>query len=176
MILCSQETADRFNFNKAIFPGTQGGPLMHVIAAKAVCFKEALAPSFKEYQQQIVDNAQALCKGLMARGVDIVSGGTDNHLMLVDLSRKGLTGKAIEKLLDEAHITANKNTIPNDPQKPLVTSGIRLGTPAVTSRGMKTEDMDRIAEAITLIIDGGEEKVPEARAIVKSLTDKYPLN
>ncbi len=176
MILCSQETADRFNFNKAIFPGTQGGPLMHVIAAKAVCFKEALAPSFKEYQQQIVDNAQALCKGLMARGVDIVSGGTDNHLMLVDLSRKGLTGKAIEKLLDEAHITANKNTIPNDPQKPFVTSGIRLGTPAVTSRGMKTEDMDRIAEAITLIIDGGEEKVPEARAIVKSLTDKYPLN
>ena len=142
---------------------------MHVIAAKAVCFKEALAPSFKEYQQQIVDNAQALCKGLMARGVDIVSGGTDNHLMLVDLSRKGLTGKAIEKLLDEAHITANKNTIPNDPQKPFVTSGIRLGTPAVTSRGMKTEDMDRIAEAITLIIDGGEEKVPEARAIVKSI-------
>ncbi|RKJ43790.1 serine hydroxymethyltransferase [bacterium 1XD8-76] len=176
MILCNQEAADRFNFNKAIFPGTQGGPLMHVIAAKAVCFKEALAPSFKEYQQQIVDNAQALCRGLMARGVDIVSGGTDNHLMLVDLSRKGLTGKAIEKLLDEAHITANKNTIPNDPQKPFVTSGIRLGTPAVTSRGMKTEDMDRIAEAITLIIDGGEEKVPEARAIVKSLTDKYPLN
>ena len=176
MILCNQEAADRFNFNKAIFPGTQGGPLMHVIAAKAVCFKEALEPSFKEYQQQIVDNAQALCKGLMARGVDIVSGGTDNHLMLVDLSKKGLTGKAIEKLLDEAHITANKNTIPNDPQKPFVTSGIRLGTPAVTSRGMKTEDMDRIAEAITLIIDGGEEKVPEARAIVKSLTDKYPLN
>lgn len=176
MILCNQEAADRFNFNKAIFPGTQGGPLMHVIAAKAVCFKEALEPAFKEYQQQIVDNAQALCKGLMSRGVDIVSGGTDNHLMLVDLSKKGLTGKAIEKLLDEAHITANKNTIPNDPQKPFVTSGIRLGTPAVTSRGMKTEDMDRIAEAITLIIDGGEEKVPEARAIVKSLTDKYPLN
>lgn len=149
---------------------------MHVIAAKAVCFKEALTPAFKEYQQQIVENAQALCKGLMDRGVDIVSGGTDNHLMLVDLSRKGLTGKAIEKLLDEAYITANKNTIPNDPQKPFVTSGIRLGTPAVTSRGMKTEDMDRIAEAITLIIDGGEEKVPEARAIVKDLTDKYPLH
>ena len=123
-----------------------------------------------------MENAQALCKGLMDRGVDIVSGGTDNHLMLVDLSRKGLTGKAIEKLLDEAYITANKNTIPNDPQKPFVTSGIRLGTPAVTSRGMKTEDMDRIAEAITLIIDGGEEKVPEARAIVKDLTDKYPLH
>lgn len=176
MILCNQEAADKYNFNKAIFPGTQGGPLMHVIAAKAVCFKEALTPAFKEYQQQIVDNAKALCKGLMDRGVDIVSGGTDNHLMLVDLSKKGLTGKAIEKLLDEAHITANKNTIPNDPQKPFVTSGIRLGTPAVTSRGMKTEDMDKIAEAITLIIDGGEEKVPEARAIVKSLTDKYPLN
>ncbi len=176
MILCNQEAADKYNFNKAIFPGTQGGPLMHVIAAKAVCFKEALEPAFKEYQQQIVDNAQALCKGLMDRGVDIVSGGTDNHLMLVDLSKKGLTGKAIEKLLDEAHITANKNTIPNDPQKPFVTSGIRLGTPAVTSRGMKTGDMDKIAEAITLIIDGGEEKVPEARAIVKELTDKYPLN
>lgn len=176
MILCNQEAADKYNFNKAIFPGTQGGPLMHVIAAKAVCFKEALTPAFKQYQQQIVDNAQALCKGLMDRGVDIVSGGTDNHLMLVDLSKKGLTGKAIEKLLDEAHITANKNTIPNDPQKPFVTSGIRLGTPAVTSRGMKTEDMDKIAEAITLIIDGGEEKVPEARAIVKSLTDKYPLD
>lgn len=176
MILCNQQAADKYNFNKAIFPGTQGGPLMHVIAAKAVCFKEALTPAFQEYQQQIVDNAQALCKGLMDRGVDIVSGGTDNHLMLVDLSKKGLTGKAIEKLLDEAHITANKNTIPNDPQKPFVTSGIRLGTPAVTSRGMKTEEMDRIAEAITLIIDGGEEKVSEARAIVKSLTDKYPLN
>lgn len=176
MILCNQEAADKYNFNKAIFPGIQGGPLMHVIAAKAVCFKEALEPSFKAYQQQIVDNAQALCKALMDRGVDIVSGGTDNHLMLVDLSKKGLTGKAIEKLLDEAHITANKNTIPNDPQKPFVTSGIRLGTPAVTSRGMNTEDMDKIAEAITLIIDGGEEKVPEAKAIVKSLTDKYPLN
>ncbi len=175
MILCNQEAADRFNFNKAIFPGTQGGPLMHVIAAKAVCLKEALEPSFKVYQQGIIDNAQALCRGLISRGVDIVSGGTDNHLMLVDLSKKGLTGKAIEKLLDEAHITANKNTIPNDPQKPFVTSGIRLGTPAVTSRGMNTEDMDKIAEAITLVIDGGEEKVPEARAIVKSLTDKYPL-
>ena len=175
LILCNQAEADRFNFNKAIFPGIQGGPLMHVIAAKAVCFKEALDPSFKEYAQGIIDNAQALCKGLLSRGVDIVSGGTDNHLMLVDLSKKGLTGKAIEKLLDEAHITANKNTIPNDPQKPFVTSGIRLGTPAVTSRGMNTEDMDRIAEAIALIINGGEEKVPQARAIVKELTDKYPL-
>lgn len=176
MILCNQEAADKYNFNKAIFPGTQGGPLMHVIAAKAVCLKEALTPEFKAYQQQIVDNAQALCKGLMDRGVDIVSGGTDNHLMLVDLSKKGLTGKAVEKLLDEAHITANKNTIPNDPQKPFVTSGIRLGTPAVTSRGMNCEDMDRIAEAIALVIYGGEAKVPEAREIVKSLTDQYPLS
>lgn len=175
MILCNQEAADKYNFNKAIFPGIQGGPLMHVIAAKAVCFKEALSDEFKQYQKQIVDNAQALCKGLMDRGISIVSGGTDNHLMLVDLSPLGLTGKAIEKLLDEAHITANKNTIPNDPQKPFVTSGIRLGTPAVTSRGMKTDDMDKIAEAIALVINGGEEKVPQARAIVQELTDKYPL-
>ena len=175
MILCNQEAADKYNFNKAIFPGIQGGPLMHVIAAKAVCFKEALSDEFKAYQKQIVDNAQALCKGLIERGISIVSGGTDNHLMLVDLSPLGLTGKAIEKLLDEAHITANKNTIPNDPQKPFVTSGIRLGTPAVTSRGMKTDDMDRIAEAIALVIKGGEGKVPQARAIVQELTDKYPL-
>ncbi|MBR1440164.1 MAG: serine hydroxymethyltransferase [Lachnospiraceae bacterium] len=175
MILCNQDVADKYNFNKAIFPGTQGGPLMHVIAAKAVCFKEALSPEFKEYQQQIVDNAQALCKGLLSRGIDIVSGGTDNHLMLMDLSKKGLTGKEVEKLLDQAHITANKNTIPNDPQKPFVTSGIRLGTPAVTSRGLKTEDMDRIAEAIALVVNGGEAKVEEAKAIVKELTDKYPL-
>ncbi len=175
LILCNQEAADKYNFNKAIFPGTQGGPLMHVIAAKAVCFKEALEPAFKEYQKNIAANAQALCKGLMDRGIDIVSGGTDNHLMLMDLSKKGLTGKAMEKLLDAAHITANKNTIPNDPQKPFVTSGIRLGTPAVTTRGMNTDDMDRIAEAIALIVDGGEEKVPAAREIVKTLTDKYPL-
>ncbi len=175
MILCNQDVADKYNFNKAIFPGTQGGPLMHVIAAKAVCFKEALSPEFKTYQQQIVDNAQALCKGLLSRGIDIVSGGTDNHLMLMDLSKKGLTGKEVEKLLDQAHITANKNTIPNDPQKPFVTSGIRLGTPAVTSRGLKTEDMDRIAEAIALVVNGGEAKVEEAKAIVKELTDKYPL-
>lgn len=175
LILASEESAKKFNFNKAIFPGIQGGPLMHVIAAKAVCFKEALSPAFKVYQQGIVDNAQALCKGLISRGVKIVSGGTDNHLMLVDLTNFGLTGKATEKLLDEAHITCNKNTIPNDPQSPFVTSGIRLGTPAVTSRGMNTEDMDRIAEAIALVIKGGEEKVPQARAIVDELTKKYPL-
>lgn len=175
LIISSNEVNAKYNFNKAIFPGIQGGPLMHVIAAKAVCFKEALSDDFKVYQQGIIDNAQALCKGLLERGIKIVSGGTDNHLMLVDLTNFGLTGKAVEKLLDAAHITCNKNTIPNDPQSPFVTSGIRLGTPAVTSRGMKTEDMDRIAEAIALVIKGGEEKVSEARAIVQSLTDKYPL-
>ena len=129
----------------------------------------------KHIGKAVVDNAQALCKGLMDRDIKIVSGGTDNHLMLIDLTNYGLTGKAIEKLLDQAHITANKNTIPNDPQSPFVTSGIRLGTPAVTSRGMNTEDMDQIAEAIALVIKGGEEKVPEAAAIVKKLTEKYPL-
>ena len=175
LILSSQEMADKYKFNKAVFPGIQGGPLMHVIAAKAVCFKEALSDEFKTYQKGIVENAQALCKGLMDRGVKIVSGGTDNHLMLVDLTNFGLTGKAVEKLLDEAHITANKNTIPNDPQSPFVTSGVRLGTPAVTSRGMNIDDMDQIAEAIAMVIKGGEEKVPEARAIVKTLTEKYPL-
>lgn len=175
LILCNQEAADKYNFNKAIFPGIQGGPLMHVIAAKAVCFKEALTDEFKIYQKGIVDNAQALCKGLMDRGVKIVSGGTDNHLMLVDLTNFDLTGKAIEKLLDEANITANKNTIPNDPKSPFVTSGIRLGTPAVTSRGMGITDMDKIAEAVALVIKGGEEKIPEARTIVQELTDKYPL-
>ena len=176
LILANQEAADKYNFNKAVFPGIQGGPLMHVIAAKAVCFKEALTEEFKVYQKGIVDNAQALCKGLMSRDIKIVSGGTDNHLMLMDLTTYGLTGKAVEKMLDEAHITANKNTIPNDPKSPFVTSGIRLGTPAVTSRGMNTEDMDMIAEAIAMIVKGGEEKIPEARAIVQKLTDKYPLD
>ena len=175
MILANQEAADKYNFNKAVFPGIQGGPLMHVIAAKAVCFQEALTDEFKTYQKNIIDNAQALCKGLMDRGIKIVSGGTDNHLMLMDLTPFDLTGKAVEKMLDEAHITANKNTIPNDPKSPFVTSGIRLGTPAVTSRGMDTQDMDQIAEAISLIVKGGEAKIPEARAIVQKLTDKYPL-
>lgn len=175
LILANQEAADKYNFNKAIFPGIQGGPLMHVIAAKAVCFQEALTEEFKQYQQQVIDNAQALSKGLMDRGIKIVSGGTDNHLMLMDLTTFDLTGKAVEKLLDEAHITANKNTIPNDPKSPFVTSGIRLGTPAITSRGMKTEDMDRIAEAISLVVKGGEEKIPDARNIVDELTTKYPL-
>lgn len=175
MIMCNQAAADKYNFNKAIFPGIQGGPLMHVIAGKAVCFKEALSPEFKEYGKNIIDNAQALCNGLLKRGLSIVSGGTDNHLMLLDLRPQNLTGKEIEKLLDKAHITANKNTVPNDPQKPFVTSGIRLGTPAVTSRGMNTEDMDRIAEAISIVVFKGEDGVEEAKAIVKSLTDKYPL-
>ena len=176
MILCKdKEIADKYKLNKAIFPGIQGGPLMHVIAAKAVCFKEALQPEFKVYQKNIVDNAQALCKGLMDRGIKIVSGGTDNHLMLVDLTNFGLTGKEVEKLLDSVNITANKNTIPNDPQSPFVTSGVRLGTPAVTSRGLNTEDMDKVAEAIAIMIQNGESGAEQAKAIVKELTDKYPL-
>ena len=175
LILANKEAAEKYNFNKAIFPGIQGGPLMHVIAAKAVCFQEALQDSFKEYQQQIVKNAQALCKGLIGRDIRIVSGGTDNHLMLVDLTTYDLTGKAVEKLMDEAHITCNKNTIPNDPKSPFVTSGIRLGTPAVTSRGMKEEDMEQIAEAISMVIKNQENGIAGARDIVQSLTDKYPL-
>ena len=175
LILSSEENAKKFKFNKAVFPGIQGGPLMHVIAAKAVCFKEALSPDFKVYCQGIVDNAQALSKGLMNRGVKIVSGGTDNHLMLIDLTAQNLTGKEVEGWMDEAHLTANKNTIPNDPQKPNVTSGIRLGTPSVTSRGMNTEDMDKIAEAIAKIVNEKEAGVPAARAIVSELTAKYPL-
>lgn len=175
MILSSEEFATEHKLNKAIFPGIQGGPLMHVIAAKALCFKEALDPSFKEYGKRIIDNAQALCKGLQKRGIDIVSGGTDNHLMLVDLAAKGLTGKEVEKWLDDANITANKNTIPNDPQSPFVTSGIRLGTAAVSSRGMNPDDMVQIAEAIAMLIDDHEANTEKAKAIVKELTDKYPL-
>ncbi len=174
LILCNQEAADKFNFNKAVFPGIQGGPLEHVVAAKAVCFKEALSPEFKEYQAQIVKNAQALANGLMERGVKIVSGGTDNHLMLVDLSSEEVTGKELEKRLDAAHITCNKNTIPNDPRSPFVTSGVRLGTPAVTTRGMKEEDMDVIAECISLVLQS-EDNVPKVKAMVEELTKKYPL-
>ena len=175
MILSSKEFAEEHKLNKSLFPGIQGGPLMHVIAAKAVCFKEALDPSFKEYGKNIIDNAQALCKGLMERGIKIVSGGTDNHLMLVDLADKGLTGKEVEKWLDEAHITCNKNTIPNDPQSPFVTSGIRLGTAAITTRGFKTDDTDKVAEAIAMVINDPEGNKAKATEIVKSLTDKYPL-
>ena len=175
LILANEAAAKKFNFNKAVFPGIQGGPLMHVIAAKAVCFKEALTDEFKAYQKQIIDNAQALAKGLMSRGINIVSGGTDNHLMLVDLISLGLTGKQAEKMLDEVHITCNKNTIPNDPQSPFVTSGVRLGTPAATSRGLKEDDFDQVAEAIALLIKEGDAAIEKARAIVKTLTDKYPL-
>ena len=175
MILSSQEAADKYKFNKAIFPGIQGGPLMHVIAAKAVCFEEALKPEFKEYQTQVIKNAQALCNGLKSRGIKIVSDGTDNHLMLVDLTPFNLTGKEVEKLMDAAHLTANKNTIPNDPQKPFVTSGIRLGSPAATSRGLKEDDFDMVAEAIAMLIKEGESAIDKAKDIVKTLTDKYPL-
>lgn len=173
LILSSEEVNKKYNFNKAIFPGIQGGPLMHVIAAKAVCFKEALSPEFKEYQAQIVKNAAVLADALMERGFDIVSGGTDNHLMLVDLRKMDLTGKEMEKLLDSVHITCNKNTVPNDPKSPFVTSGLRIGTPAVTSRGLKEDDMVQIAEAIKLAII--DRDLEAADAIVKSLTDKYPL-
>ena len=175
MILCNKEAAEKYNFNKAIFPGIQGGPLMHVIAAKAVCFQEALQPEFKKKKKNVVENAQALCSGLKKRGIKIVSDGTDNHLMLVDLTPLNLTGKEVEKLLDAVNITCNKNTIPNDPKSPFVTSGIRIGTPAVTSRGLNTEDMDQIAEAIALMLKEGDAKAEEAKAIVKALTDKYPL-
>ena len=175
LILANAEAAKKYNFNKAVFPGIQGGPLEHVIAAKAVCFKEALDPSFKIYAQNVLDNAQALCKGLQARDIDIVSGGTDNHLMLIDLTRTGLTGKQVENLLDEAHITANKNTIPNEQRSPFVTSGIRLGSPAATTRGLGTEDFDRVAEAISIVIKKQEAGIEEARAIIKTITDKYPL-
>lgn len=175
LILANEEAAKKFNFNKAIFPGIQGGPLMHVIAAKAVCFKEALDDSFKVYQQNIINNAQALSKGLISRGISIVSGGTDNHLMLVDLTDFELTGKETEKLLDAVNITCNKNTIPNDPQSPFVTSGIRLGTPAVTSRGLNEQDMDVIAEAVSLVIKDINSNQDKARELIKGLTDKYPL-
>ena len=174
MILSSNEVNEKFNFNKAIFPGTQGGPLMHVIAAKAVCFKEALEPEFKEYQMQVVKNAKALCEGLKKRGVKIVSGDTDNHLMLVDLTGNDVSGKELEKRLDDAHITCNKNTIPTDPRSPFVTSGVRLGTPAVTTRGMKEDDMDKIAEIIAMVIES-EENVETARKLAAELTEKYPL-
>lgn len=173
MILSSNEVNEKYNFNKAVFPGIQGGPLMHVIAGKAVCLKEALSDEYKAYQTQVVKNAQALANALMERGFKIVSGGTDNHLMLVDLQNLDLTGKEVEKLLDSVHITANKNTVPNDPKSPFVTSGIRLGTPAITTRGAKEEDMVIIADAIkAAVIDKDEAKAME---LVKSITAKYPL-
>lgn len=175
LILCNQEAADKFNFNKAVFPGIQGGPLEHVIAGKAVCFKEALEPEFAEYQKQIIKNAQALSKGLMDRGVKIVSGGTDNHLMLIDLRGEDVTGKELKKRLDAAHITCNKNTVPNDPRSPFVTSGVRLGTPAVTTRGLKEDDMDMIAECIALVLQS-EDNIEKVKGMVAELTAKYPLD
>ena len=175
LILCNQEAADKFNFNKAVFPGIQGGLLEHVIAGKAVCFKEALEPEFAEYQKQIIKNAQALSKGLMGRGVKIISGGTDNHLMLIDLRGEEVTGKELEKRLDAAHITCNKNTVPNDPRSPFVTSGVRLGTPAVTTRGLKEEDMDVIAECIALVLQS-EDNIEKVKGMVAELTAKYPLD
>lgn len=174
LILSSAEFAKEHKLDKAVFPGIQGGPLMHVVAAKAVCFQEALQPAYREYAANIVKNATALCESLKKRGIKIVSGKTENHLMLVDLAEKGITGKEMEVLLDSANITCNKNAIPNDPQSLLVTSGIRLGTAAVTARGMNTDDMDLIAEAIALMIESPDNK-DKAQAIVKELTDKYPL-
>lgn len=174
MILCREELAKAID--KAVFPGSQGGPLMHVIAAKAVCFGEALKPEFKEYQKTILANAKALAEGLMKRGMELVSGGTDNHLMLLSLIGKGITGKELEHRLDEVYITANKNAIPNDPQSPFITSGVRLGTPAATSRGLRPEDMDVVAECIALAAsEDFEQKKDEIRAKVGALCAKYPL-
>ena len=173
MILCKEALAKQID--KAIFPGTQGGPLMHTIAAKAVCLQEALQPEFKVYQQQVVKNAGTLASGLMAHGVKLVSGGTDNHLMLVDLGAEGRTGKEVEALLDAANITANKNTVPGETRSPFVTSGIRLGTPAVTSRGLKEADMELVAGYIARIIAEGEAAVQEVKEGVLTLTEKYPL-
>ncbi|MCH5272801.1 MAG: serine hydroxymethyltransferase [Lachnospiraceae bacterium] len=174
MILSSAEFAEEHKLNKAVFPGIQGGPLMHVIAAKAVCLKEALSPEFKQYAKNIVTNAQALAEGLLAEDFRLVSGGTDNHLMLVDLQNKGITGKEAEKILDAVNITCNKNAIPNDPASPFVTSGIRLGTAAVTTRGLNAEDMKQIAKAISVTIDK-KEATEEAKEIVEAITKKYPM-
>lgn len=176
LILCREEYAKAID--KAIFPGTQGGPLMHVIAAKAVCFKEAMEPGFVDYQKQVIANASALADALISKGFDLVSGGTDNHLVLVSLVNKGVTGKQAEKLLDDANITTNKNAVPNDPQSPFVTSGLRLGTPAMTSRGFKEDDVRKTVDAIALVIDSPEDPaaMEEARKIVKELTEKYPLH
>ena len=175
LILSSEEFATEHKLNKAVFPGMQGGPLEHVIAAKAICFKEALSPEYKEYVGQLVKNAKVLAEELVARGFNLVSGGTDNHLMLVDLQNKNITGKDAEHLLDAVNITCNKNAVPNDPQSPFVTSGIRLGTPAVTSRGMKEADMKIIAEAIDICVSNPDGDHSRALSLVKMLTDAYPL-
>lgn len=175
LILCKEKYAKAID--KAIFPGTQGGPLEHVIAAKAVCFKEAAQPEFKDYQEQVIRNAQVLAESLIEKGFNLVSGGTDNHLVLVNLVNKNLTGKKAENLLDEANITTNKNTVPNDPQSPFVTSGLRLGTPAMTSRGFKEDDVRKTVEAMALVLDNPDDStsMEQAKTIVKELCDKYQL-
>jgi glycine hydroxymethyltransferase len=175
LILANKEAADKFNFNKAIFPGIQGGPLMHVIAGKAVAFGEALKPEFKAYQEQVVKNAKALANALMARGQKIVSGGTDNHLMLLDLIGLDVTGKELQNRLDEVYITVNKNTVPGEPRSPFVTSGIRIGTPAVTTRGLKEADMEKLAELIDLAIRDFDNQKEYIRGEVVKLTEKYPI-
>ena len=175
MILANKEAAEKFNFNKAIFPGTQGGPLEHVIAAKAVCFGEALKPEFRTYQEQVVKNAAALAKALEKQGFKILTGGTDNHLMLVDLRGTDISGKELQNRCDEVYITLNKNTVPNDPRSPFVTSGVRSGTPAVTSRGLKEEDMEKIAELIWLAATDFEDKADYIREEVTKICSKYPI-
>ena len=175
MILANKEAAEKFNFNKAIFPGTQGGPLEHVIAAKAVCFGEALKPEFKEYQRQVVKNAAALAAALENQGFKILTGGTDNHLMLVDLRAMDISGKELQNWCDEVYITLNKNTVPNDPRSPFVTSGVRIGTPAITSRGLKEKDMDKIGECIWLAATDFENKADYIRGQVTKICDEYPI-
>jgi len=175
MILANQEAADKFNFNKAIFPGTQGGPLEHVIAAKAVCFGEALKPEFKEYQVQVKKNAAALAEALTAQGFKLLADGTDNHLMLVDLRGMEVSGKELQNRCDEVYLTLNKNTVPNDPRSPFVTSGVRIGTPAITSRGLKEEDMPKVAECIWLAATDFENKADYIRGEVTKICEKYPI-
>ena len=175
MILANKEAAEKFNFNKAIFPGTQGGPLEHVIAAKAVCFGEALKPEFKEYQRQVVKNAAALAAALESQGFKILTGGTDNHLMLVDLRAMDISGKELQNRCDEVYITLNKNTVPNDPRSPFVTSGVRIGTPAITSRGLKEKDMYKIGECIWLAATDFENKADYIRGQVTKICDEYPI-
>lgn len=175
MILSSNEVNEKYNFNKAVFPGIQGGPLMHVIAGKAVCLKEALTDEYKEYQKQVVKNAACLAQALTERGFKIVSGGTDNHLMLVDLRSMDVSGKELQNRCDEVYITLNKNTVPNDPRSPFVTSGVRIGTPAITSRGLVESDMDEIARCVWLAATDFENKADEIRASVTEICGRYPI-
>ena len=175
MILANKEAAEKFNFNKAIFPGIQGGPLMHVIAGKAICFGEALKPEFKAYQEQVVKNAKALSAALIEEGFDILTGGTDNHLMLVDLRNMDISGKELQNRCDAAYITLNKNTVPNDPRSPFVTSGVRIGTPAVTTRGLVEEDMKKIAHLIRLVATDYENKADYVREQVTEICKKHPI-